>query len=167
MNIIFVVELNLDLNVNYWPLASSETSRRIGNKYLWIFRRILVPLLQGWAVQKVFELNVPESNAIRCFETSINLYQILCFVDRASRYMHVMKPPWSTISSVYSVTIPLHVSGLLVAHHQEVTMYICNKWYVFYVLVDCHPNQASWQSTKTYNTYHLLHIHCYLLMMGK
>jgi hypothetical protein len=32
-----------------------------------------------------------------------------------------------------------------------------------------HPNQASWQSTKTHNTYHLLHIprtHCYLLMMG-
>jgi hypothetical protein len=39
------------------------------------------------------------------------------------------------LSSVYSVTIPLHVSGLLVAHHQEVTMYICNKWYVLYVLV--------------------------------
>jgi hypothetical protein len=29
------------------------------------------------------------------------------------------------LSSVYSVTTPLHVSGLLVAHHQEVTMYIC------------------------------------------
>jgi hypothetical protein len=27
--------------------------------------------------------------------------------------------------SVYSVTIPLHVSGLLVAHHQAVTMYVC------------------------------------------
>jgi hypothetical protein len=27
------------------------------------------------------------------------------------------------LSSVYSVTIPLHVSGLLVAHHQEVAMY--------------------------------------------
>jgi hypothetical protein len=30
------------------------------------------------------------------------------------------------LSSIYSVTIPLHVWGLLVAHHQEVTMYICN-----------------------------------------
>jgi transcriptional regulator len=28
------------------------------------------------------------------------------------------------LSSVYSVTTHLHVSGLLVAHHQEVTMYI-------------------------------------------
>jgi hypothetical protein len=37
------------------------------------------------------------------------------------------------LSSVYSVTIPLQVSGLLVAHHQEVTMYICNKWYVHQV----------------------------------
>jgi hypothetical protein len=41
------------------------------------------------------------------------------------------------LSSAYSVTIPLHVSGLLVAHHQEVTMYICDNWYVFYVLDDC------------------------------
>jgi hypothetical protein len=41
------------------------------------------------------------------------------------------------LSSVYSVTIHLHVSGLLVAHHQEVTMYIRNKRYVLYVLVEC------------------------------
>jgi hypothetical protein len=41
------------------------------------------------------------------------------------------------LSSVYSVTIPLHVSGLLVAHRQEVPMYTCNIWYVLYVLVDC------------------------------
>jgi hypothetical protein len=31
------------------------------------------------------------------------------------------------LSSVYSVTIPLHVSGLLVAHHQEVAMYTCDS----------------------------------------
>jgi hypothetical protein len=37
------------------------------------------------------------------------------------------------LSSVYSVTIPLPVLGLLVAHLQEVTMYICNKCYVLYV----------------------------------
>jgi hypothetical protein len=41
------------------------------------------------------------------------------------------------VSSVYTDTIPLHVLGSLVAHHQEVTMYICNKWYMLYVLVDC------------------------------
>jgi hypothetical protein len=41
------------------------------------------------------------------------------------------------LSSVYSVTIPLHVSGLLVAHHQEVAMYLCKKLYVLYDLVDC------------------------------
>jgi hypothetical protein len=28
------------------------------------------------------------------------------------------------LSSVYLITLPLHVSGLLVAHHQEVTMYV-------------------------------------------
>jgi hypothetical protein len=41
------------------------------------------------------------------------------------------------LSSVYWVTSPLHVSGLLVAHRQEVTVCICNNWYVLYVLVDC------------------------------
>jgi hypothetical protein len=34
-----------------------------------------------------------------------------------------------------SVTVPLYVSGLLVVHHQEVIMYICNNLYVLYVLV--------------------------------
>jgi hypothetical protein len=41
------------------------------------------------------------------------------------------------LSSIYSVTIPVNVSGLLAAHHQEVTMYICNNWYMLYNLVDC------------------------------
>jgi hypothetical protein len=31
------------------------------------------------------------------------------------------------LSSVYPVTIPAHVLGLLVAHYQEVTRYICNS----------------------------------------
>jgi hypothetical protein len=31
------------------------------------------------------------------------------------------------LSSVYSVTIPLHVLGLPVAHHKEVTMCICHN----------------------------------------
>jgi hypothetical protein len=34
------------------------------------------------------------------------------------------------LCSVYSVTIFLHVSGLLVAHHEEVILYIWDKWYV-------------------------------------
>jgi hypothetical protein len=47
------------------------------------------------------------------------------------------------LPSVYSVITPLPVSGLLVAHHQEVTMYICDNWYVLYVLVDCRPTCRS------------------------
>jgi hypothetical protein len=31
--------------------------------------------------------------------------------------------------SVYLVNIPLHVSGLLIAHHQEVAIYICDNTY--------------------------------------
>jgi hypothetical protein len=49
------------------------------------------------------------------------------------------------VSSVYSVTILLHVTGLLVVQGQEVTMYIiCNKWYVLYVLFDCQLNWLGW-----------------------
>jgi hypothetical protein len=35
--------------------------------------------------------------------------------------------------SIYSVTVPVHVSGLLVAHHQEVAKCIYDSWYVLYV----------------------------------
>jgi len=45
----------------------------------------------------------------------------LCFVDCASRYIRVMKTNLlHYLSSVYFVSQPLHVSGILVAHHQEV-----------------------------------------------
>jgi hypothetical protein len=58
------------------------------------------------------------------------------------------------LSSVCSVTITLHVSGLLVAHQQEVTMYICNKWYVLYFAAAC--QLAHFQKTKTHTPSHLL-----------
>jgi hypothetical protein len=48
------------------------------------------------------------------------------------------------LSAVYFVTTLPHVSGLLVAQHQKVTMYMCNnKWYVLYFLVDC---QLAWST---------------------
>jgi hypothetical protein len=50
--------------------------------------------------------------------------------------------------AVYSITIPLHVLGLLVAHHQEVTMYICNKWHMLCVLVDCQLAWLEWDLKK-------------------
>jgi hypothetical protein len=40
------------------------------------------------------------------------------------------------LSLIFSVTIHRHVSGMLVAHHQEIT-YICDNWYELCVLVDC------------------------------
>jgi hypothetical protein len=90
---------------------------------------------------------------MRCtVELCDNMYTNVCSETNMMHYL----------SSVYSVTIPLHVSGLLVAHHQEVTMYMRNSWYVLYVLVDSmevHCIQAQLQSTETYNTYQLLHIH--------
>jgi hypothetical protein len=71
---------------------------------------------------------------------------ISIYVRNETNLMHYL-------SSAYWVAIPLHVLGLLVAHHQEVTMYICDNWYVLYVLAD------SRQSTKTHNTYQLSHIY--------
>jgi hypothetical protein len=84
------------------------------------------------------------------------LIRLLCFVDRESRYMRVMKPTWCTLyHQFFSVTIPLHVSGLLVVHHQEVTTYTrCYKWYVLYVSVDC--RWALRQTTKMFHHTHLI-----------
>jgi hypothetical protein len=64
-----------------------------------------------------------------------NIYMMFCLpcisiqACNETNFMHYL-------SSVYSITITLHVSGLLVAHHQQVTMYTCDNWYVLY-LVDC------------------------------
>jgi hypothetical protein len=61
------------------------------------------------------------------------------------------------LSSVYSVTIPPHVLGLLVVRHQEVTMYICDNWNVLWVLVDCRRACMAHQDLQ-----YLPIVHCYL-----
>jgi hypothetical protein len=63
------------------------------------------------------------------------------------------------LSSVYSVTTSLHVSGLLVAHHQEVTMYICNKLCVLYLLVDCPRSTGPNNSQPKITTHTNCHIY--------
>jgi hypothetical protein len=74
--------------------------------------------------------------------------------------MRMMKPTVCTIYLQFiEITILLHVSGLLVAHHQKVTMYICENWYVLCVLVICRPADGRLRRTSC-------HIHCCLLMMG-
>jgi len=48
-------------------------------------------------------------------------HTILCFVDRASRYICVIKTNrMHYLSSVYFVNQPVHISGIFVTHHQEV-----------------------------------------------
>jgi len=48
-------------------------------------------------------------------------FRFLCYVDRASRYICVIKSNlMHYLSSVYFVNQHLHVSGIFVAHHQEV-----------------------------------------------
>jgi hypothetical protein len=46
---------------------------------------------------------------------------IVCSVDRASRYNYIIKTNlMHYLYYVYSVNQPLHISGIYVAHHQEV-----------------------------------------------
>jgi hypothetical protein len=55
---------------------------------------------------------------------------VLCFVDRASRYIRIMKTNLRHyLSSVYFFIQLLHVSGVFVAHHHIYTT-IC-KWCAF------------------------------------
>jgi hypothetical protein len=55
----------------------------------------------------------------------MRIAQYLCSVDRASRYIRVMKPNlMHYLSSVYFVNQPLHVSSIFVTHHQGGTVYI-------------------------------------------
>jgi hypothetical protein len=64
------------------------------------------------------------------------------------------------LSSVYSVTIPLNVSGLLVAHQQEVSICICDSWYVLYVESTVGgPSQLSHTHTHTH-----IYIYIYILL---
>ena len=50
------------------------------------------------------------------------------------------------LSLVYFVSRPLHVSGISVAHHQEVYyIYIYNNWYVLCFLVDCLLSELGWK----------------------
>ena len=51
----------------------------------------------------------------------VYIYHFLYFVDRASRYIHLKKNQLDAqfIFSIFRQT-PLHVSGVYIAHHQEV-----------------------------------------------
>jgi hypothetical protein len=83
----------------------------------------------------------------------------LCFVDRASRYIYVIKTNWTHyLSSVYFVSKPLHVSGVFVAHHQEVyCIYTATGTCFSFQLTLCWP--ANRQSTEKHSTYQLLYIY--------
>jgi len=69
----------------------------------------------------------------------------LCSVDRASRYIRVKKTNLIYyVSSVYFVTQPLHVSDILVAHHQEVYCIRTTIGTCFCLLVDCRLSGLRW-----------------------
>jgi hypothetical protein len=57
------------------------------------------------------------------------------------------------LSSVYSVTTPRHVSGLLAAHHQEVkdnvfSLVVCGTGYTnTQIAINCYGNLNKWNQT--------------------
>jgi hypothetical protein len=87
----------------------------------------------------------------------------LRFLDRASRYICVIKTNLlHCLSSVYFVNQPLHVSGIFVAHHQEVYfIYTTIGTCCALQLTVCWPvgQSANRQSTEKHNTCQLLYIY--------
>jgi hypothetical protein len=82
-----------------------------------------------------------------------NSLRILCFIDRASRYIRVIKTNlMHYLSSVYFVNQPLHDSGIFIAHHQEV-------YYTYTTIGTCCAFQLT--ACTVYCIYTV-----YLLMMG-
>ena len=71
---------------------------------------------------RIFIVRCVDSNEIYSYVGSCNVEkEIFCFVERAFRYIRVMNTKFmGYLSPVYFVSQPLHVSGLFVAHHQEV-----------------------------------------------
>jgi hypothetical protein len=113
-----------------------------------------------YSIQPRFSSPVPRIKRQRSLTEAV-----LMSFGSTSRFPKTLKR-WQANASQWQ-TMCCNVSGLLVAHHQEVTMYICNIWYVLYVVVDCqlvwlgsnHSNHASWQLNEMYNTYQLSHIY--------
>ena len=61
------------------------------------------------------------SHVLHQVPTNYTPFSVLCFVDRTSRYICVMKTNlMHYLSSVFFVNQPLDVSGIFVAHHQDV-----------------------------------------------
>ena len=85
---------------------------------------------------------------------------ILCFVDPASRYIRVIKTNlMHNLSSVYFVNQPLHVSGVFVAHQQEVYciyiyiyiyIYTYDNWYVLCFFIGRKLDESYALTMQTY-----------------
>ena len=73
-----------------------------------------------------------------------------CFVDRLSRYICVITTNlMQYLSSVYFINQPLHVSGVFVAHHQEVyCIYTTIGTCCAFQLTVCWPGQQSTTCTN-------------------
>jgi len=90
-----------------------------------------------------------------CNKNQLDVLFILC----ASPYIRVIKTnlmPY--LSFVYFVNQPLHVSGIFVAHHQEVYCLNTIGTCCDFQLTVFYPNPTNWQSTTKHKTYQLLYI---------
>jgi len=60
------------------------------------------------------------------------------------------------LSSVYFADQPVHVSGIFVAHYQEVYCICTTNWYVLFFLVDCLLSQTTDSQLRS-NEYQFLY----------
>jgi len=91
---------------------------------------------------------------------------MLCFVDRASRKIRVMKTNlMHYLSSVYFVSQPLYVSGIFEAHHQEVyciyTIRTSCIYTVYLLKMGYNYNNNNNNNNYYYYYYYLLQLGCY------
>jgi hypothetical protein len=78
-------------------------------------------------------------------QTYIDIYSFACYETNLMHYL----------SSLYLVTTPVRVSGLLVAHHQEVAMCVCDKWYQLFH--NTHISRCMVKKHKIYS-FHIKHL---------
>jgi hypothetical protein len=95
-----------------------------------------------------------------CYRVILTYWSILCLVDRVPLIIWIITNLMYCLSSVYWVIIPLHVSGVSAAHHQEVEfIYVANGTCYTSDFTAIGPGQVHWQPTQKYNKYHLPHVH--------
>jgi hypothetical protein len=90
------------------------------------------------------------------FHIGCSLWYVICISRKLLYVWHLKKNQLDAqfIFSIFRHT-PLHVSGVSIAHHQEV-----HRKDTTIILAGLEPNQEKRQSSKKNNKYQLLYLYC-------